>query len=168
MKILVDSIKEINRAWQCVVYGMGEEPSLLKDADKLLLSILNRAEREENDVEKLLDDLELKYHRIDRSVSSINVVHDIQALRTKLGLKSITNETSTLASGEKLQELEDTSDFSALTIASVSSDVSDFKSRLLKQEIAMNELLDMFIHGYFSDLVVEQASKIKAKLEDDK
>ena len=93
MKIIVDSIKEINRAWQCVAYGRSEEPRLLEDADKLLMSILNRADREENNIERILDDVELKYLRIlEKDRTQVHAVQAVQTIREKLSLKSITDE----------------------------------------------------------------------------
>jgi hypothetical protein len=93
MKILVDS-KIINHAWQYVM-SSNEEPTYREKAIELLSSILKREDNIENDVEKLLDDLELKYHRIEHSISSVNIVHDIQKLRTKLGLKLIADKNKT-------------------------------------------------------------------------
>lgn len=92
MKIIVDT-KEINRAWQYVVYGKGEDPKLLEDADKLLMSILRREDREENNIEKILDNVELKYLRIlEKDRTQVHAVQAVQMIREKLGLKSITDE----------------------------------------------------------------------------
>lgn len=94
MKIIVDSIKEINRAWQCVVYGKSEEPKLLEDADNLLMSILKRADKEENNVERILDDIELKYLRLlVNGKIDFHAIQAIQTIRERLGVKSTINET---------------------------------------------------------------------------
>lgn len=92
MKIIVDS-KEINRAWQSVAYGRSEDPRLLEDADKLLLSILDREDNEDNNVERILDDAELKYLRIlEKDRTQVLAVQAVQEIRKKMGVKSITDE----------------------------------------------------------------------------
>ena len=93
MKILVDS-KLINHAWQHVM-NSGPANESKDKAVEILASILRKEDSVENDVEKVIDDLELKYHRIEHSISSINIVHDIQELRTKLGLNPTTDEKTT-------------------------------------------------------------------------
>ena len=90
MKILVES-KLINHAWQHVMDSGPANESKAK-AVEILSSILRKEDSIENNVEKALDDLESKYHRIEHSISLVNIVHDIQELRTNLGLKSITDD----------------------------------------------------------------------------
>ena len=93
MKILVES-KLINHAWQHVMDSGPANESKAK-AVEILSSILRKEDNAENDVEKLLYDLELKYLRLldkDGLSRLVNVLRDIQGLRTKLGLKSITDD----------------------------------------------------------------------------
>jgi len=181
MKILVDSLV-INHAWQHVMNSCPPDGS--KDAAiDILASILRKEDRTENDVEKILDDLELKYLRLlerSRLPLYIDVVQDIQGLRTKLGLKSTTDNDITLED-EINQQLASYNPWHNPT--DKPSDITDEDRKWADKEIekhiettnreAIIEILDMLSEhrNYNNELSYTigcKAEELKAKLVGEK
>jgi hypothetical protein len=107
MKIIIDTL-DINHVWQYVIYS-NETRGYIKKADDILSYMLKKEDNSKNNVEKVFNDLELKYLRLfekDRSDSYSGAIKAIQELRRTLGLLSTTDQkVNPVADEEEYKEV---------------------------------------------------------------